>query len=113
MDTLKTYESTAEAIKHEANKAGFAPTGTQAYSVTANVTHFTRLTVTGLSLPNNNPFNVIATVRAPDNNNPGFSDSFALTVNQIRTNSMVFKIWRVDSSQDPSASIRIDFFVVL
>jgi hypothetical protein len=112
MDTLKATESTAKAIKHEADKA-FAPAGTQAYSVTAHVTHFELLTVTGLSLPNNNPFNVIATVRAPDNNNPGFSDSFALTVNQIRTNSIIFKIWRVDSSQDPSATIRIDFFIVL
>jgi hypothetical protein len=108
----KATESTAVAVKHAANP-NFAPAGTLAFSVTANVTHFHFLTVTGISLPNNNPFNVIATVRAPGNNNPGFSDSYALTVNQINTNSVIFKVWRVDSSDNPAASIRIDFFVVL
>ncbi len=105
-------ESTAKA-EHHPRSAEFAPAGTLALSVIANVTHFHFLTVTGLSLPNNNPFNVIATVRAPNNDNPGFSDSFCLTVNKINRDSIVFKIWRTDSSANPSAAIRIDFFVVV
>jgi|SRR4051794_20914254 len=100
-----------KAVVHD--KVAFAPAGTSAFSVTTNVTHFTLLRVTGLSLPSGDPAQVLATVRAPGNDNPGFSDSFALTVNEIHPDSLTFKIWRVDSSDDPAAPIRIDCLVVL
>jgi len=101
-----------EAVVHHLGK-DFAPAGTSSFSVTANVSHFQLLTVTGLSLPSGNPAQVLATVRAPGNDNPRFSDSFALTVNEIHPDSITFKIWRVDSSDNPSAAIRIDCLVVL
>ena len=55
------------------------------FAVTANVTHFHFLTVTGINLPTDTPSVVLATVRAPNNDNPQFSDSFAVTVNQIQS----------------------------
>jgi hypothetical protein len=105
-------QKSVKAFVHDPGK-DFSPTGTTAFTVTTNVSHFTLLRITGISLPNGNPFAVLATVRAPGNDNPGFSDSFALTVNEIHPDSLTVKIWRVDSSDDPSAPIRIDFFVVL
>jgi hypothetical protein len=93
-------------------RTAFAPDGTIAFSVVHNVSHFEFLTVTGLSIPND-PQCVLATVRAPGNDSPGFSDSFALTVNAVGPDNIIFKIWRVDSSDDPSAPIQIDCLVVL
>jgi hypothetical protein len=82
------------------------------FHVNAQIAHFEVFTVTGLSLPSATPAGVFASVRAPNNDNPQYSDSFALTVNQIHPDSITFKIWRVDSSDNPSASIRIDCMVV-
>ena len=104
--------STTKAETHHSGTP-FAPAGTVVFHVNAHVSHFHLLTVTGLSLPNANPAGVFAGVRAPGNDNPGYSDSFALTVNQIHTDSITFKIWRVDSSDNPSAAIRVDCMVVL
>jgi hypothetical protein len=109
--TTQAQEASVKAVVHHHGRE-FAPAGTIAFSVIHNVSHFTRLTVTGLSIPNN-PRQVLATVRAPENDNPGFSDSFALTVNQIGTTTLTFKIWRVDSSDNPSAPIQIDCLLVL
>jgi len=111
--TRNPEHKSVKAVVHDPGK-DFAPAGTTAFTVPSiHVTHFTRLRITGISLPNGNPFAVLATVRAPGNDNPGFSDSFALTVNEIHPDSLTVKIWRVDSSDNPSAPIRIDFFVVL
>ena len=112
-NTTRTLKrSSVEAVVHHLGK-DFAPAGTRSFSVTTNVTHFELLTVTGISLPSGNPAQVLATVRAPGNDNPRFSDSFALTVNEIHPDSLTFKIWRIDSSDNPSAPIRIDCLVVL
>lgn len=105
-------KSSAKAVVHNVGKA-FAPAGTVSFSVTANVSHFELLTVTGISLPSGNPAQVLTTVRAPGNDNPRFSDSFVLTVNEIHPDSLTFKIWRVDSSDNPSAPIQIDCLVVV
>ena len=109
--TTGTLETSVKAVVHHLGK-DFAPAGTISFSVTSNVSHFHLLRVTGISLPNN-PAQVLATVRAPGNDNPRFSDSFALTVNEIGPDSLTFKIWRVDSSDNPSAPIQIDCLVVL
>ena len=108
--TLK--HSSAKAVLHHSAKP-FDPAGTHVFSVTAHVLHLETFTVTGLSLPNATPAGVFASVRAPNNDNPQYSDSFVLTVNQIHPDSITFKIWRIDSSNDPSAPIRIDCMVVL
>ena len=110
--TTKPLESSVKAVVHHHLSKDFAPAGTTSFSVEANVSHFEFLTVTGLSIPND-PQQVLATVRAPGNDNPRFSDSFALTVNEIGPDHLIFKIWRVDSSDDPSAPIRIDCLLVL
>ena len=86
--------------------------GTISFSVTANVSHFEILSITGISLPSRNPTGVFATVRAPNDDNPLYSDSSSLTVNEVEQDVMRMKIWRIDSSQDPSAAIRIDVLVV-
>jgi hypothetical protein len=113
-------ESHARTLKHSTAKAEihhsgtpFAPAGTVVFHVNTHVSHFHFFTVTGLSLPSATPAAVLAAVRAPGNDNPQYSDSFALTVNQIHPDSITFKIWRIDSSNDPSAPIRIDCMVVL
>ena len=106
-------ETSVEAVVHPRRGLDFvAPENMLSFSVTANVSHFHKLRVTGVHIPRN-PFVVLATVRAPENDNPRFSDSFAVTVNQIETEALTFKIWRVDSSGNPAAPIRIDFLVVL
>src|SRR5437763_879142 len=110
--TTRPQESSVKAVVHHHLSKDFAPAGTTSFSVEANVTHFHFLTVTYLSIPNI-PQQVLATVRAPGDDGPGFSDSFALTVNEIGPYHLVFKIWRVDSSDDPSAPIRIDCLLVL
>jgi hypothetical protein len=110
--TTRALETSVKAVVHPPGKDFVAPERMLAFSVTANVSHFHRLRVTGVHIPSN-PFLVLATVRAPENDNPRFSDSFALTVNQIEKEALTFKIWRVDSSNDPSAPIRIDFLLVL
>ena len=96
-------------------KTGIKPldaNGLVTFSVTVNVSHYEFLRVTGINLPSRTPSAVFASVRAPNDDNPQYSDSFALTVNEVEQNVMNLKIWRVDSSQNPSAAIRIDVLVV-
>ncbi len=76
-----------------------------------NVSRWEFLNITGLNLPAN-PSGVFVSVRAPNNDNPQYSDSFVLTVNHVVQNSIILKIWRVDSSDNPSAPIRIDGLVI-